>query len=128
MSAHVPLSAAQARDAADPLREFRAQFALPRAERGEPPVYLCGHSLGLLPLAARERVNEELDEWARLAVLGPRQGELRAQASQRIGGIARLRRCQRAWRAHALRSATGNSSGRLGTASPSSAGTCTCSR
>jgi len=70
VSTQDPLSAAQARDAADPLRDFRAQFALPRAEPGEPPVYLCGHSLGLLPLAARERVNEELDEWARLAVLG----------------------------------------------------------
>ena len=33
-------------------------------------IYLCGHSLGLLPLAARDIVNEELDEWARLAVAG----------------------------------------------------------
>ena len=61
---------ARARDAADPLARFRARFALPADERGEPLVYLCGHSLGLLPLAAREIVAEELDDWARLGVEG----------------------------------------------------------
>ena len=70
MSAQATLAEAQARDAADQLRGYRARFALPRDERGEPLVYLCGHSLGLLPLAARDIVNEELDEWARLAVEG----------------------------------------------------------
>jgi kynureninase len=64
------LSAAQARDAADPLRALRSRFALPRDARGAPLVYLCGHSLGLLPLAARDIVNEELDDWARLGVHG----------------------------------------------------------
>jgi kynureninase len=73
VSAVAGLAAAQARDAADPLRAFRARFALPRDARGEPLLYLCGHSLGLLPLAARELVNEELDAWARLAVLGHEQ-------------------------------------------------------
>jgi kynureninase len=67
------LSAAQARDAADPLRSLRARFALPRNARGEPLVYLCGHSLGLLPLSARELVNAELDEWSRLGVAGHEQ-------------------------------------------------------
>jgi kynureninase len=33
-------------------------------------VYLCGHSLGLQPVSARQRVNEELDDWAALGVLG----------------------------------------------------------
>jgi kynureninase len=64
------LEFAQRCDAADPLREFRGRFALPADERGEPLLYLCGHSLGLQPLAARERVLEELDDWARLGVLG----------------------------------------------------------
>jgi kynureninase len=68
------LAAAQARDARDPLAGFRARFALPRDEGGEPLVYLCGHSLGLLPLAARELVNEELEEWARLAVQAHEHG------------------------------------------------------
>jgi len=57
-------------DEADALRDFRERFALPRNGRGEPLVYLCGHSLGLMPLAARDRVTEELDDWAQLAVLG----------------------------------------------------------
>jgi len=70
LSGEATLSGAQERDAADPLWGLRARFALPRDERGEPLVYLCGHSLGLLPLAAREIVNEELDEWAQRAVEG----------------------------------------------------------
>lgn len=61
---------ARARDAADPLARFRARFALPTDRRGEPLVYLCGHSLGLLPLDARDLVAEELDDWARLGVEG----------------------------------------------------------
>jgi kynureninase len=70
MSAPATAAAAEARerDAADPLRGMRARFALPLDERGAPLVYLAGHSLGLQPLAARERVLEELDAWARLAV------------------------------------------------------------
>ncbi len=57
-------------DEADPLRTFRDRFALPRDAHGSPLVYLCGHSLGLMPLDARVLVLEELDDWARLAVLG----------------------------------------------------------
>ena len=48
------LQDARDRDAADPLRAFRARFALPRDARGAQVVYLSGHSLGLAPLAARE--------------------------------------------------------------------------
>jgi kynureninase len=70
MSHAASLEQARARDAADPLRGFREQFALPVDERGAPLVYLCGHSLGLQPRAARERVMEELDEWAQRAVEG----------------------------------------------------------
>jgi len=64
------LESAHRRDEADPLRAFRERFAQPRGGRGEPLVYLCGHSLGLMPLAARGLVMEELDDWAQLAVLG----------------------------------------------------------
>jgi kynureninase len=70
MSFEASLAFARRCDAADPLREFREKFALPRDARGEPLLYFAGHSLGLLPLAARDRVTEELDDWARLAVLG----------------------------------------------------------
>ena len=68
------LEFAHRRDEADPLRGFRERFALPRGGRGEPLVYLCGHSLGLMPLAARGLVMEELDDWAQLAVLGHEHG------------------------------------------------------
>lgn len=57
-------------DAADPLKSWRSRFALPRDERGTELTYLCGHSLGLAPLAARARVLEELGDWERLGVLG----------------------------------------------------------
>jgi len=73
VSAPAALARARARDAADPLRGYRARFALPLDAHGAPLVYLCGHSLGLLPLAARELLSTELDEWAQLAVLGHEQ-------------------------------------------------------
>jgi kynureninase len=74
MSNAATLNEARERDAADPLRAFRARFAMPRDERGEQVVYLSGHSLGLAPLAARELLSQELDEWSRLAVQGHEQG------------------------------------------------------
>ncbi|HXR89142.1 MAG TPA: kynureninase [Steroidobacteraceae bacterium] len=64
------LDHARERDAADPLRAYRQRFAMPTDSRGRDLVYLCGHSLGLMPLAAREAVLEEMDDWARLAVHG----------------------------------------------------------
>src|SRR5690348_15426196 len=64
------LEQARALDEADVLRVFRDRFALPTDATGTPLLYLCGHSLGLMPLAARQRVDEELDDWARLGVLG----------------------------------------------------------
>jgi len=70
MNYQATLEFARHLDEADPLRGFRERFALPRDARGEPLVYLCGHSLGLMPLAARDRVLEELTDWAQLAVLG----------------------------------------------------------
>lgn len=70
MTFEASLAFARRCDAEDPLREFREKFALPRATNGEALLYFAGHSLGLLPLAARDRVAEELDDWARLAVLG----------------------------------------------------------
>jgi kynureninase len=61
-------------DQADLLHSFRDRFAMPRGAEGKPLVYLCGHSLGLMPLGARELVLEELDDWARLGVLGHEHG------------------------------------------------------
>ena len=61
---------ANALDAADPLARFRRQFAHPVGPDDRAALYLCGHSLGLMPMAARDRVQEELDDWARLGVAG----------------------------------------------------------
>jgi kynureninase len=61
-------------DADDPLRTFRDQFQLPRRSDGSPLVYLCGHSLGLQPVAAKKIIEQELDDWARLGVAGHFQG------------------------------------------------------
>ncbi len=58
-------------DDADPLRAFRNEFAFPSAlarPDGAPCIYLTGNSLGLMPKAARALVDEELDDWSRLAV------------------------------------------------------------
>ncbi|MEY2564089.1 MAG: kynureninase [Verrucomicrobiota bacterium] len=55
-------------DAQDPLRRFRDQFHLPLHQDGEPLIYLAGNSLGLMPKSARKIVEQELDDWARLAV------------------------------------------------------------
>jgi kynureninase len=62
---------AQDCDAADILAPFRRQFEIPRSQAtGRELTYLCGHSLGLAPRAALDRVSEELAEWAQLGVGG----------------------------------------------------------
>ena len=73
-----------------------------------------------------ERVTAQVDELfaARIA----RQREARAIAAQRIGGVAGLCGAERRLRVHAAGPRIGYSSGRLGTASPLSAGTCSPSR
>jgi kynureninase len=55
-------------DAEDSLRHFREKFHLPLAKDGKPLIYLAGNSLGLMPKTAREVVEQELDDWAKLAV------------------------------------------------------------
>jgi len=63
------LACARHLDAADVLGGFRERFELPQVE-GKPAVYLCGHSLGLMPRAARTLVMQELDDWGALGVRG----------------------------------------------------------
>ena len=55
-------------DADDPLRHFREKFHLPLAEDGKPLIYFAGNSLGLMPKAARQIVEQELEDWAHLGV------------------------------------------------------------
>ncbi|HST31087.1 MAG TPA: kynureninase [Chthoniobacterales bacterium] len=55
-------------DAEDPLRQFRDKFHLPLGKSGKPLIYFAGNSLGLMPKAARQVVDQELDDWAKLGV------------------------------------------------------------
>jgi kynureninase len=62
-------------DRADPLAGFRDKFHIPRNSSGSELIYFTGNSLGLQPKTAREYVEEELDDWARLGVEGHLRGE-----------------------------------------------------
>src|SRR6266566_581530 len=53
-------------DAQDPQRDFREQFYLPVGKDGKPLIYFGGNSLGVMPKSARQVVEEELDNWAKL--------------------------------------------------------------
>src|SRR5712691_9076627 len=55
-------------DAEDPLRHFRERFHLPLGKNGEPLIYFAGNSLGLMPKGARQIVEQELNDWAKLGV------------------------------------------------------------
>jgi kynureninase len=55
-------------DQDDRLRGFRDQFHLPLGKDGHPVIYFAGNSLGLMPKATREVVDQELENWAKLGV------------------------------------------------------------
>jgi kynureninase len=59
---------AQQLDTEDPLRSFRDRFHLPLGNNGEPLIYFAGNSLGLMPKSAKQIVEQELDDWAKLGV------------------------------------------------------------
>lgn len=61
-------------DAEDPLRRFRERFHIPGDAQGKPLIYFVGNSLGLMPMATRGVVEQELDDWARLGVDGHLEG------------------------------------------------------
>jgi len=59
---------AQQLDTEDPLRFFRDRFHLPLGNTGEPLIYFAGNSLGLMPKAAKQIVEQELKDWTKLGV------------------------------------------------------------
>ena len=65
---------ARALDDADPLRDFRGQFLIPR-HGGAEQAYFCGNSLGLQPRGARAHVEQVLEKWATEAVEGHFTGQ-----------------------------------------------------
>lgn len=87
------LAAAQALDAADALNSYRNRFLFPTFTQ-KPVRYFTGNSLGLQPKSTREKVNLELDEWAKWGVEGHFHGtnpwfkyhEFLTNASARIVG------------------------------------------
>jgi kynureninase len=60
-------------DATDLLAALRNGYALPADAQGKTLAYLCGHSLGLAPRAARQLVVDELSDWEQRGVLGHEQ-------------------------------------------------------
>ncbi len=55
-------------DAEHSLRRFRERFHIPTDSNGKPFIYFVGNSLGLMPKATRGLIEQELDDWASLAV------------------------------------------------------------
>ncbi|MBA3963161.1 MAG: kynureninase [Chthoniobacterales bacterium] len=55
-------------DREDALAGFRDRFHIPTGANGKPLIYFVGNSLGLMPKATRQAVDQELDDWSRLAV------------------------------------------------------------
>jgi kynureninase len=61
-------SFARVLDADDPLAGYRERFCIPQRADGEPAAYFCGNSLGLQPRGVRAALEQELEDWSRLAV------------------------------------------------------------
>jgi kynureninase len=60
---------ARALDNEDRLRDFRKQFFIPQ-HNNKDAVYFNGNSLGLQPKATIDYINQELEDWAALGVMG----------------------------------------------------------
>lgn len=69
MTVQNTLAYAQQQDANDPLAPIRAQFNFP-VINNKAVLYFTGNSLGLMPKAAKDYVNAELDDWAKWGVEG----------------------------------------------------------
>jgi kynureninase len=70
------LKFAQFLDEQDSFKEFQDLFLIPQkknftndGQQGN-SIYLCGNSLGLQPKSARQKIEEELNEWERVGVEG----------------------------------------------------------
>ncbi len=60
---------AQEMDDGDSLAKYRSSFIFPKIN-GKTATYFCGNSLGLQPVAARQSILQELDDWALHGVEG----------------------------------------------------------
>ena len=62
-------SFAKGMDAQDLLNKYRSQFSIP-IKNGKEVIYFTGNSLGLQPKNAKKYVDQELQDWALMGVLG----------------------------------------------------------
>src|SRR5438874_4665066 len=62
-------------DAEDQLSSFREKFHVPLGNNGKPLIYFAGNSLGLMPKAARQIIDQEMDDWATLGVAAHLEGK-----------------------------------------------------
>ena len=76
----VTLESVRERDQQDPLANFKKRFSLP-----EGMLYLDGNSLGAQPVAAKQAVNNTLDQWRDELVKGWNQGWF--DAPERLGNL-----------------------------------------
>lgn len=60
---------AQQLDDADPLKSFRERFFIPQ-HNNKDAIYFTGNSLGLQPKTTIDYINQELEDWAALGVMG----------------------------------------------------------
>ncbi|MEJ7768712.1 MAG: kynureninase [Chitinophagaceae bacterium] len=60
---------ARKKDKIDPLKKFRKEFYLPLHKKKK-AIYLCGNSLGPLSKNVRPAINQELNDWKKLAISG----------------------------------------------------------
>lgn len=60
---------ARSLDAQDPLKQFRSRFFIPQ-HNNQDSVYFTGNSLGLQPKSTIDFINQELEDWATLGVMG----------------------------------------------------------
>ena len=88
------IEAARSLDEQERTECHRELFCVPCDQDGRELAYFLGNSLGLMPIAARERVAHEIDRWASLGSRGYFEGEpswiehhrrLRAPMSRLIG-------------------------------------------
>lgn len=63
------LAFARQLDISDELKDFRKRFLIPK-HNNKDVLYFCGNSLGLQPAKARNYIDEELEDWAKLGVEG----------------------------------------------------------
>lgn len=52
------------------VQDLKSKFHIPNGPDGKEAIYFTGNSLGLQPKSAREYIEQEIDDWARLGVEG----------------------------------------------------------